>query len=165
MPRKLHDTALEEVPHLFADGLSAHDISEKLNVPIRTVYSWLSRPDVQERIRAEIDFRESTRRRLLVRHYGALFDFAAGVATGKNTIKSEEQLAMLDAFLGLHLTDPPPRPLPAPAIVDQPAIAAGGDAPMLPAGRMNVHFHVGGDAGAGVRPRIIDADEDEGEDE
>lgn len=162
MPKKLQDIALSDVPALFADGLSAQDISERLNAPIRTVYYWLARPEVQQAIKNELSFREATRRRMIGRHYGKMADFAADVVVGKEKIESPEQMRLLMAFLGVHDAAPDAgeiAPPPSPA-----ALPAGSDTPMLPAGPLEVHFHVAGqgDGGGvrGARPTIIDVDED-----
>ena len=104
VPRKpAHDASPMDAALLYADGLSAPEISVKLDTPIRTVYDWLKRDDVRERIEEELDFRDRYRRRDFQRNVRLAHDQALAIMQGKIIPKSREHADLIEMSLRYYL--------------------------------------------------------------
>jgi DNA-binding transcriptional ArsR family regulator len=126
---------LQEVALLSAEGCSAQEITEKLGTPIRTVYSWLARVDVQEQIAAFVEGRRRTQGRVYQRHLETTRRQFEDWMAGKLELTDEAQkLAMLE--YGRHLLGMggSVTHTVAPEGDTKALPAGGGAAPLMPAG-------------------------------
>lgn len=142
-----------------AEGLSAHEISERLETPIRTVYSWLARTDVQDKIATYTAAAEKTRARVYERHLETTRRQFEDWMAGKLELSDEaRQRAMLEygqhllALGGVAIMER------RPAVDGEPQALQAGASPALmpPGGTMVVQVY------AGEQPKRDDAIETTG---
>ena len=117
---------------LLAGGLSFHKIALELKVPTTTVWRWSKRDEIAELVKVERQKRYEDREHLRLARLQDAHDLYWDVATGKATIKNDDQRKAIAYYLGIDEQPPPARELETPPLLTegQPAQPSG----MIPPG-------------------------------
>lgn len=121
-----YETLRPQLVAYLADGMSYAKTAAALGITrVMTVWEWAQREEIPALIRAEREKRHADREHLRLARLEAAHDLYWRVATGKETIKNDDQRKAIAYYLGVDEQAPPPAAEPLALTDGQPQDQAG----------------------------------------